>query len=459
MDYRTALERLVSLAHTDRIVSGHSSQASPYTLARMCELLRLLGDPQLQVPAVHVTGTKGKGSVSAMMHSILLAAGHRAGLYTSPHLHTYRERIKLGREPLDEAAFAHLVETLWPKVEELASRDSADQVTHFEMLTAMAFACFNEAGCAYEVLEVGVGGRLDATNVIERPLVSILTSIGLDHTAVLGNTLAEIAWEKAGIVKPGRPVVSAPQRPEAMDVIRRVAGDRGARLTEVEQCYRFERIRSDLSGQHFRIHEPRGLFEGWIPLLGQHQLENAACVLSACRVLQEQGVHLPDDAILQGLRSVEWPARLEVLRRDPLFIIDGAHNPHSAACLRMAVEGYLPHRRLFLIFGISLDKDLAGIVNELAPITHRVLACRSRHYRSRSPADIAALFEARGVRAQECATVDEAIRAAIELAEPGDLILGAGSLFTVAEIREKVLGIPLELYPQLRTMEEYGKHH
>lgn len=456
MDYRTALERLLSLVHTDRLANGHTSPASPYTLARMCEFLRLLGDPHLQLPAVHVTGTKGKGSVAAMMHSVLLAAGHRTGIYTSPHLHTYRERIKLGREPLDVAVFAHLVDTLWPKVEVLASRGSADRVTHFEMLTAMAFVCFNEAGCAYQVLEVGVGGRLDATNVIERPLVSILTSISPDHTGVLGNTVAEIAWEKAGIIKPLCPVVSAPQRPEATDVIRRVANDRGSHLTEVEQSYRFEWVSSGLSGQHFCIHEPMGLFKGWIPLLGQHQLENAACVLAACRVLQEQGVHLPDDAILQGLRSVEWPARLEVLHLDPLLVIDGAHNPHSAACLRMAVEGYLPHRRLFLIFGISLDKDLAGIVDELAPITYRVLACRSRHYRSRSPADIAALFQERGVPAQGCSTIDEAIQAAVEQAEPGDLILGAGSIFTVAEIREKVLGMPLELYTQLRPTEKYG---
>jgi dihydrofolate synthase/folylpolyglutamate synthase len=172
-------------------------------------------------------------------------------------------------------------------------------------------------------------------------------------------------------------------------------------------------------------------------------------------VLQEQGVYLPDDAILQGLRSVEWPARLEVLHIDPLIVIDGAHNPHSAACLRKAVEGYLPHRRLHLIFGISADKDLAGIVDELAPITYRVLACRSRHYRSRSLADIVARFQERGVPAQGCSTIDEAIQAAVELAEPGDLILGAGSIFTVAEIREKVLGIRLELYPKTKVEEKW----
>jgi dihydrofolate synthase/folylpolyglutamate synthase len=172
--------------------------------------------------------------------------------------------------------------------------------------------------------------------------------------------------------------------------------------------------------------------------------------------VQEQGVQLPDDAILEGLRTVTWPARLEVLQSDPLLVIDGAHNPHSAACLRKAVDEYLPHRRLFLIFGISQDKDLAGIVDELVPITHTVLACRSRHYRSRSPADIAARFQERGVSAQEHSTVDEAIQAAAAQAEPGDLILGAGSIFIVSEIRETVLGVPVELYPQLRLKEKYG---
>ena len=450
MDYRTALQRLSSLVHTVPPAHGHTSPNSPYTLARMRELLRVLGDPHLRVPAVHVTGTKGKGSVSAMMHSILLAAGQRAGIFTSPHLHTYRERIRFGREPLDEATFAHLVDTVWPWIEELERRGIADRVTHFEMLAAMAFVCFNEAGCAYQVLEVGLGGRLDATNLIERPLVSILTSIGLDHTEVLGNTVAEIAWEKAGIIKPRCPVVSAPQHPEAMDVIRRVASDRGSHLTQVGQSCHIERVSSDLAGQHFTIREPGGLFEGWIPLLGRHQLENTACVLAACRVLQEQGVYLPDDAIRQGLQSVKWPARLEVLRQDPLIVIDGAHNPQSAACLREAVEEYLPHRRLFLIFGISVDKDLAGIVDELAPITDRVLACRSRHYRSRDPAEITALFQDRGVPAQGCAHVAAAVQAAIEQAEPGDLILGTGSIFIVAEMREQVLGIPMELYPLLQ---------
>jgi dihydrofolate synthase/folylpolyglutamate synthase len=425
----------------------------------MRELLRLAGNPHLRIPAIHVTGTKGKGSAAAMMHSILLAAGHRAGIFTSPHLHTYRERIKIGREPLDEAQFAHLVNALWPAVEELARRDGADPVRHFELLTAMAFACFSEAGCAYQVLEVGVGGRLDATNVIERPLVSILTSIGMDHMVSLGNDVADIAREKAGIIKPGCPAVSAPQRPEAMEVLRRAAEERGSRLAEVGRAFRFERLSSDLSGQRFCIHEPAGRFEGWIPLLGQHQLENAACVLAACRALQEQGVPLPDEAIVQGLRSVEWPARLEVLRRDPLFVIDGAHNPHSAACLRAAVAEYLPHRRLCLLFGISSDKDLAGIADELAPIAHRVMACRSRHYRSRAPADIAALFQERGVPAQACATVDDAIQAAVQQAEPGDLILGAGSIFIVAEIREKVLGIAPELYPHLAPPPEPDVRH
>lgn len=454
MDYPTALARLLSLINSDQRDYVNTSPSTHHSLDRMRELLHLLGDPHLRLPAIHVTGTKGKGSVAAMMHSVLLAAGHRSGIYTSPHLHTYRERIKLGREPLDEMIFAHLVDTLWTKVGELASRSSTDRVTHFEMLTAMAFVCFSEAGCAYQVLEAGLGGRLDSTNVIERPLVSILTSISLDHTTVLGNTVAEIAWEKAGIIKPLCPVVSAPQRPEAAAVIRRVANDMGSHLTEVGQSYRFERISFDLSGQHFSIHEPNRHFEGWIPLLGEHQLENAACVLAACRVLQEKGVYLPDDAIQQGLRSVEWPARLEVLNRNPLLVIDGAHNPHSADCLRMAIEGYLPHRCLFLIFGISADKDLAGIVNVLAPITHKVLACHSRHYRSRSPDDIATLFQARGVPAQAYSTIDEAIQAAIQQVEPGDLILGAGSIFTVAEIREKVLGLPLELYTQLGSTQK-----
>ena len=453
MDYRTALDRLLSLVHVERPANRYRGPSSTYTLDRMRAFLHLLGDPHLLLPAVHVTGTKGKGSVAAMMHSILMSAGHRTGMHTSPHLHTFRERIRISQEPLDETAFAHLVEMLWPRVEELANTANFGRLTHFEMLSAMAFVCFVESQCAYQVLEVGLGGRLDATNVIARPLVSILTSIGLDHTEVLGDTVAEITQEKAGIIKPACPVVSAPQPPEALDVIRRVARERQSPLTEVERGYRIERISFDFTGQSFRITEPDRTFVGWIPLLGRHQLENVTVVLGACRVLQQQGVPLPEDAILNGLRDVQWPARLEVLQQDPLFVIDGAHNPFSAACLRKAVEEYLPHRRLILIFGISEDKDLNGIARELAPITTLALPCQSRHYRSRTPADIAAAFEACGVAAHACATIDVAIRDAMQQAGPGDLILGTGSIFTVAEIREKVLNVPQETYPHLERKE------
>jgi dihydrofolate synthase / folylpolyglutamate synthase len=449
-DYPSALDRLQSLVNPER---SHGGPRAPYTLDRMREFLRLLGDPHLRVPAVHVTGTKGKGSVSAMLHSVLLAAGYRAGIHTSPHLHTFRERIRIGREALDEATFAHLMDVAWPQAQQLLSRGNMGRVTHFEMLSAMAFTCFAEAHCDYAVLEVGLGGRLDATNVLPRPLVSILTAIGLDHTEVLGNTEGEIAREKAGIVKPGCPVVSAPQPAEARDVIRAVARAYEAPLTEVECDYSVERIGFDLAGQSFRINEPDGVFEGWIPLLGWHQLENVTVVLAACRVLQRQGVRLSDEAIREGLRCVDWPARLEVLCREPLFVIDGAHNPQSAARLREAVEEYFPHKRLILLFGISEDKDLDGIARELAPVTSQVLACRSRHFRSRAPEDIAAVYQTHGVPAQACASIDAAVKAAVEQAQPGDMILGTGSLFTVAELREHVLNIPVELYPKLERQD------
>ena len=449
MDYREAIQRLLSLVDYERAYRTGPGQPR-YDLTRMEEFLRRLGNPHLQAPTVHVAGTKGKGSTAAMIASALTEEGYVTGLYTSPHLHTFRERIRMGLVPITAQEFASLVEGLWDAAQEVGKTDPQGGVTTFEMLTAMAFAHFARQRADVQVLEVGLGGRLDATNTVERPLVCVITALSLDHTAILGNTVAEIAREKAGIIKQGSVVVTAPQPPEALAVIQEVCEARGATLVQAAQVYAWERTSQDLAGQSFTLRGRQGEWALWIPLLGRHQMENAGTAVAAFDVLRRQGVPIAHRSVVQGLQSVRWPGRLEVLQRYPLVVADGAHNPASSGRLRLAVEEDLPHRRLLLVLGISADKDLDGMVEELAQLKPAlVVATRSRHPRALPTGAIARPFQQRGIPVHEVAEVGEATQYAIAQAGEEDLVLVTGSLFAVAEAREQVRGIPPELYPEL----------
>jgi dihydrofolate synthase/folylpolyglutamate synthase len=342
------------------------------------------------------------------------------------------------------------VEHVWPAVEAVASGPHGTP-TPFEVLTAMAFTAFAAHRCAFQVVEAGIGARLDATNVVPRPLLSVITTISLDHTELLGETIGQIAWDKAHAVKAGRPVVVAPQRAEAFAAIRAAATAGAAPLVDVARDYAWERGASDRHGQEVRIATPAGTVRGWTPLLGRHQLENAACAVATCDVLRAEGVALPPAAVRAGLTEVRWPGRLELLATAPTIVVDGAHNADAAARLAEAVREYLPHDRLLLVFGASADKDLAALVATLAPIGSHVLACRARHPRSRDPAEMLTLFAAAGIAGEAYPSVAAALQAGRAQAGADDLILATGSLFAVAEAREAVLGIPPEQYPELAS--------
>ena len=422
-----------------------------YDLERIGALLEMLGSPHLGVPTVHVAGTKGKGSTTAMVASILNAAGLSTGLFTSPHLHTFRERIRVGGLPIREAEFAGLVEALWPAVEEMR-RAGHGRVTVFELLTAMAFYCFRERGVDAQVIEVGLGGRLDSTNVVQ-PMACGITSLGLDHTEVLGDTLAEIAMEKAGIIKRGVPVVCSPQRPEALRVVRDVCAAQGSSLTLAGEDLRWSLESATLDGQVFTLETRRRSYHLSIPLLGAHQLENAAVAVGLVEALAEGGIEVGRVAIEEGLQRVEWPCRLEVLRRDPLVIADGAHNPHSAARLVDAMRSLVPGRRLTLVVGVSRNKDVDGVAYELGRLSPaEVVTTRSRHPRSAEPDLLARGFAAYGAAAHTAESVADAVDEAVASASGDDVILVTGSLFVTAEAREHALGIEPELYPVFDTL-------
>ena len=442
--------------------STHSPGHARFHLERIGLLADLLGRPHADVPAVHVAGTKGKGSTAAMVTSILSAQGYRVGLYTSPHLHSVVERIRVGLDPVSQEEFAGLVEQVWPAVESVGREGGYGDVTTFEMLTAMAFHHFRAVGADVQVVEVGLGGRLDSTNILD-PAVSVITSISLDHVATLGGTLEEIASEKAGIIKPGRPVVSAPQRWEVLDVFRDAARRREAPLFEVDagdavmvRQAHHERTASarstTTSGQRATIRGLSGSYDVDLPLLGDHQLENAATAVVAVETLSGRGVPVSAEAIVEGLRRVRWPGRLEVLSRaGPTVVVDGAHNPYSMDRLVEAVRSYFEAGRTVVVFGGLGGHSAEGMVSALAALEPLVVAVRSRHPRALCSADVARLVSGAGLEVIfQTDDVGEGTRRAVEAGGADGLVLATGSLSVAAEVTEEIRGMPAETYPTIK---------
>jgi len=438
-DYQAALNYVLSFADYERAFRS----AVVFDLARIEALLKRLGEPQQAARSVHIAGTKGKGSTSAMIASVLAASGYRTGLYTSPHLHTFRERIQVDSRLIAEEEFAGIVEGLRPEVEAVNRLGGLGELTTFEILTALAFVYFKERGVDFQVLETGLGGRLDATNVV-KPEVCIITSISFDHTEVLGHTLAQIAVEKAGIIKPGGSVVSARQSPEASAVIEKVCWERGASLIKVGEEVAWRRNRFSDSGQSFQLKGTRGEYALTIPLLGEHQLENAAVAVSALEVLADQGAKISPESIAKGLSQVHWPGRLQILQHNPLFVVDGAHNADSAMKLREALKQYFDFDNAILIVGTSQEKDIAGIVAELSPLPSMVIVTRSHHPRAVATSELRAEFSKWGVKPQVTEDVPSAVELALAETKPRDLICATGSLFVVAEVIEYLKGLPHE---------------
>jgi len=436
MTYQQAIDYLSS--YTDyEVVPRLAHNAANYDLRRVEELLSRLGNPHLKASSVHIAGTNGKGSTAAMIASVLTTSGYTTGLYTSPHLHTWRERIKVDEELISEVELAALVERLKPEVEAVNQRAIYGRLTTFELLTVLAFAHFVTKGGDFQVLEVGMGGKFDATNVIN-PEVSIITSISLDHTEVLGNSLAEITAEKAGIIKPRSIVATSPQPDEAAQVIEESCLSAGAQLVRVGSDVSWRSLSSDLNHQRFCVAGRLDNYELSIPLLGQHQLTNAATAVAALEVLAEKGFNISRDSITNGLTQVSWPGRLQILSRHPFIVVDGAHNPDAAQRLRESLERYFDFDRAILVIGASDDKDIAGITTQLVPLFNKVIVTRSHHPRPMAPAAIVAEFTKHGVEAQVMDNVPSALSEALAQAGERDLICVTGSLFVIAEVIEQI---------------------
>lgn len=456
-DFEAAVDQLMSLADFERSI--HSPGHSGFHLERMVLLMDRLGNPQNDIPTVHVAGTKGKGSTAAMVASMLAAEDYVVGLYTSPHLHSVVERIKVGRlqgsnatlDSIGRDEFAAVVGEIWPVVKEVGESGGYGGVTFFEAMTAMAFVYFRQVGADFQVLEVGLGGRLDSTNIVT-PVVSVITSISLDHVATLGDTVSKIAYEKAGIIKPGTPVVVAPQGEDAMRVFRSVAEERRAELVDVEARVSWSRSHADLESQSFEL---KGLDRSYgltIPLIGSYQMENAGTAVAAIETLIGQGFIVSGESIVKGMRDVRWSARLEILSKDgPIVVVDGAHNPYSMKQLVRAVRELFEFDDIVMVFGSLGGHSARGMLAELAQLDPLVIAVRSRHPRSAHSGVVAKAASEHGMTvALSTEKVSEGIRKALEMAGERTLVLGTGSLSVAAEIIEEIKGISPELYPNIK---------
>lgn len=454
MNYAEALNYIYGLSDFER--SGKFRNDREQHLLREGRLLELLGNPHHSYSCTLIAGTKGKGSTAACIESVLRAAGVRTGLYTQPDLHTFRERMRVRGRLISEEEVANLLPEVRAAVEQIDREKTFNPFIPYEVATALTLLYFQRQGVQHAVLEVGIGGRLDATNVTQ-PLVSVIASISYDHMNILGNTLGEIATEKAGIIKPGRVVVTSAQAPEALLAIARIAQERQARLVRIGSAeadpaqaevdagrlpalsYRFQSQEQSEERQTFNVFTPQGLYRDLeIPLAGLHQVENATLALATLELLRATGsaeCAWDEAALRQGLREVRWSARIEIIARQPTIIVDGAHNADSMQKLVQSLRSLFSFQRLFVVLGCNADKDLPGMIQALADIDGVILT-RALNPRSATLERMQELFAqfAPGVTVSSAGESRAAVELARALAAPDDLICATGSLYLAAEV-------------------------
>lgn len=406
-------------------VNGTRWRGAEASLRRIRELMSLLGDPQKKLRFVHIAGTNGKGSCAAMTASVLRACGYRTGLYTSPYLYRFNERMQVNGEMIEDEALCRHISAVRDKAEKMD-----EHPTEFELMTAAAMLYFLEEKCDIVVLEVGLGGRFDATNVVDTPECSIIMNIGLDHTAILGGTVEEIAAEKAGIIKENCPCVLYEQKRSVMDVVAERCRELDAPLTTADFSA-IEPVFDSLEGQAFRY---KGAMYA-LPLLGAHQLRNAAVVLETVGVLRARGWRLEDGDVEHGLYATNWPGRFELCVEEPDFIVDGGHNPQCAETVAENLMHYFPDNKRVLLIGVLRDKDYEKMTEILAPCADEFVTVAPDSPRALSAEELAGVLSRFSKPVTPCASVAEAVDTAKELAGEDGMVCASGSLYLVGSVR------------------------
>ena len=401
-------------------------QGSKPGLARTRELLSKMGDPQKRLRFIHIAGTNGKGSTSAMLAVILEAAGLRTGLYTSPYISDFDERMRIDGKPVSDDELASITEFCAP-----LALSMEDRPTEFELVTATAMEFFARGNCDVVVLETGLGGRLDSTNVIESPLCSVITNIGLDHTRELGGTVEKISAEKAGIIKRNCPTVIYELPENIKSVISQRCDALSSPLTEAD-FGAISAVSDSRQGQVFSYKEFKSLA---LPLLGSHQLKNAAVALETVKVLRSQGIEISDDAVRLGLSETEWPARFEIISEKPFFVVDGGHNPQCAETVTENLLKYFPDMKRVVLFGVLADKDYMGQAELLCSAADVFVTIAPNNPRALDAAVLAEKLRIFGKPVAACASIGEGVKTAIELAGKDGVVCSVGSLYSAGAVR------------------------
>jgi dihydrofolate synthase / folylpolyglutamate synthase len=450
-EYHEAISQLLSLADFER--KSRVNDPPDFHLKRIERLLKYIGDPHLGKKYIHVAGSKGKGSTSAMIAWALAANGYTTGLFTSPSIHTITERFRINGKPISKRDFTRLVHSLWPAVEKVTADGDIGIVSVFELETAMAFCHFANSNADISVIEVGLGGRLDSTNIIT-PLVSVITPISLDHVAILGDTIELIAGEKAGIIKPGIPVVTSPQKPEAHEVIRNRAKSQNSELIESESSVKIlNSIDKQLDGTELQFEIDDKLAATHLRLLGPHQIDNVRTAFTVLNQLNNSGTRVNFKSATKGIENVHWPARNQLVTHNPTHIfVDGAHNDASAQALRKSIDSLFPELdQLILILGTVRGHAPAAVAKEFMSLNPKIIATESRHPKSLTNFELSESLGSSKIAVFATATdTTDALKQAKSLANDNDLILATGSLFVAAEIIEIEHGIAPELYPDIK---------
>lgn len=437
---------MISYEEALDFIHGLNRFGTKLGLHNITKLLELLGNPHENIKIIHVAGTNGKGSTCAMIASILRSAGFKVGLYISPYLEVFNERMQVNGENISNEDLARLTEKVREKVFYMRE-NGLGSPTEFEVVTAIGFSYFKEQAVDFLVLEVGMGGRLDATNVVT-PLVSVITPISMDHQQYLGSTLRDISREKCGIIKQGVPVVTAPQEDEAMAVIEDTCRERNCSLTKVINSsvsrspdtisYRF--VNGGIKGMTFDLYTPKTDYPGLqIGLMGRHQLDNAATAVAAVEPLGNSGVNLSREAIYKGLKGARWPGRLEIMKEKPTVLIDGAHNIAGIKTLKAVLEEYFYDRKKILVVGILEDKDYTEMLEELIPVADTVICTVPDNPRALSAARLAEavsnIFQKSQIKVYAQEKIEDALKLASSLAADEDMVVFAGSLYMIGHVR------------------------